>query len=135
MSDRLLRVLFWNCLARAHSQRLVLQVVVLTNIPLAEAVEIDRICHSKGVAVVHSGIRGVFAYVFCDFGPSFLVNDVDGQHHRPFTCLEVVSCLALLPPACPGIAPPSMQLFAFFQQGCQVLSAKALCLKSLLLPS
>lgn len=53
-------------------------MVVLANVPLAEAVEIDRICHSKGVAVVSACIRGVFAYVFCDFGPRFIVNDTDG---------------------------------------------------------
>ncbi|KAK9812201.1 hypothetical protein WJX73_003893 [Symbiochloris irregularis] len=55
------------------------QVVVLANVPLAEAVQIDRICHAKGVAVVSACIRGVFAYVFCDFGPRFIVNDTDGE--------------------------------------------------------
>ena len=55
-----------------------MQVVVLTNLPQAEAIEIDALCHNKGVAVVRADVRGVFAYVFCDFGPNFTVTDVDG---------------------------------------------------------
>ena len=51
---------------------------MLTNLSQAEAVTVDRICHSKGIAVVRADIRGVFASVFCDFGKEFLVNDVDG---------------------------------------------------------
>lgn len=30
--------------------------------------------------VLQADIRGVFAQVFCDFGPSFEVLDVDGEH-------------------------------------------------------
>jgi hypothetical protein len=55
-----------------------LQVVVLTGTPLAEALRVDELCHRAGVAFIRADVRGVFARVFCDFGPAFTVFDVDG---------------------------------------------------------
>ena len=62
---------------RADSVRC-LQVVVLTGTPLAEALRVDELCHRAGVAFIRADVRGVFARVFCDFGPAFTVFDVDG---------------------------------------------------------
>jgi len=42
-------------------------------------VRIDEFCHRSGIAFIKADIRGVFACVFCDFGPSFEVLDVDGE--------------------------------------------------------
>ncbi len=47
--------------------------------PLAEAVRIDDFCHKNNIAFIRADIRGVFGSVFCDFGPSFVVSDVDGM--------------------------------------------------------
>ncbi|KAL4450533.1 hypothetical protein ABPG77_000889, partial [Micractinium sp. CCAP 211/92] len=55
------------------------QVVVLTETPLAESIRIDEFCHANGIAFIKADVRGVFAQVFCDFGPSFEVLDVDGE--------------------------------------------------------
>jgi ubiquitin-activating enzyme E1 len=58
-------------------------VVVVTDASLEESKRIDEICHSHQppIAFVRVETRGVFASVFCDFGPSFTVFDVDGEHH------------------------------------------------------
>ncbi|KAI3434380.1 hypothetical protein D9Q98_002458 [Chlorella vulgaris] len=55
------------------------QVVVATELPLAESIRVDEWCHSHGVAFIKADVRGVFAQVFCDFGPAFQVLDVDGE--------------------------------------------------------
>jgi ubiquitin-activating enzyme E1 len=55
------------------------QVVVATQISLTDAHRIDSICHAAGIPFVMASIRGVFGSVFCDFGPSFQVSDVDGE--------------------------------------------------------
>lgn len=50
----------------------------MSDVPLAEAIRIDDFCHKNGIAFIRADIRGVFGSVFCDFGPSFTVLDVDG---------------------------------------------------------
>ena len=55
-----------------------LQVVVLTNTPLADALRVNELCHRAGIGFIWTDIRGVFARVFCDFGPAFTVLDTDG---------------------------------------------------------
>ncbi|PSC67218.1 Ubiquitin-activating enzyme E1 2 [Micractinium conductrix] len=55
------------------------QVVVVTETPLGESIRIDEYCHANGVAFIKADVRGVFAQVFCDFGPAFEVLDVDGE--------------------------------------------------------
>jgi ubiquitin-activating enzyme E1 len=55
------------------------KVVVLVDVPLARRTEIADFCHAHGVYVVACDAMGVFGRVFCDFGPSFVVNDVDGE--------------------------------------------------------
>ena len=44
----------------------------------ADALRVDELCHRTGIGLVRADIRGVFARVFCDFGPAFTVFDVDG---------------------------------------------------------
>ena len=51
---------------------------MLTGTPLADALRVDELCHRAGIGLVRADIRGVFARVFCDFGPAFTVFDVDG---------------------------------------------------------
>jgi len=69
------------------------QVVVLTGTPLAEALRVDELCHRAGVAFIRADVRGVFARVFCDFGPAFTVFDVDGAALETVarTCLSAGS--------------------------------------------
>eukprot|EP00890_Picochlorum_soloecismus_P002580 jgi/Picsp_1/3322/NSC_06161-R1_ubiquitin-activating enzyme e1 len=54
-------------------------VVVTTQMPLKEAVRMGDVCHKLGIPFIKSDIRGLFASVFCDFGSSFEVSDVDGE--------------------------------------------------------
>ena len=54
-------------------------VVVATQMSLAESVRIDETCRKHGKAFIKADIRGVFASVFCDFGEQFEVTDVDGE--------------------------------------------------------
>lgn len=57
-----------------------MQVVVLTDASLEESKRISEVCHahSPPIPFIRVESRGVFASVFCDFGPSFTVYDVDG---------------------------------------------------------
>lgn len=59
----------------------VLQVVVLTDAGLEESKRINEVCHAHQppIPFIRVESRGVFASVFCDFGPSFTVYDVDGE--------------------------------------------------------
>jgi ubiquitin-activating enzyme E1 len=47
----------------------------VTDLPLAEQLRLNEVTHASGIAFIASEIRGVFGYVFCDFGPSFVVSD------------------------------------------------------------
>jgi hypothetical protein len=80
--------------------------VVVTDASLEESKRIDEICHSHQppIAFVRVETRGVFASVFCDYGPSFTVYDVDGEHDSVFilwqqlqqqTCMGARSCCAV----------------------------------------
>ncbi|XP_078447049.1 ubiquitin-activating enzyme 1 [Wolffia australiana] len=57
------------------------QAVVFTDISLEKAKEFDDYCHNHEppIAFIRSEIRGLFGNIFCDFGPSFTVTDVDGK--------------------------------------------------------
>ncbi|CAM6046261.1 unnamed protein product [Sphagnum compactum] len=57
------------------------QVVVFTDILLEKAIQIDEFCHQHDppISFIKADICGVFGSVFCDFGPSFTVVDVDGE--------------------------------------------------------
>ncbi|KAH9620021.1 hypothetical protein KSS87_011382 [Heliosperma pusillum] len=59
--------------------------VVLTNINLAKAIELDEYCrnHQPPIAFIKTEVRGLFGSIFCDFGPGFTVVDVDGND--PYT--------------------------------------------------
>lgn len=58
-----------------------MQAVVLTNASLEEALEFSDYCHNHQppIAFIRTEVRGLFGYVFCDFGPEFTVFDVDGE--------------------------------------------------------
>jgi len=55
------------------------KVVVLIDVPAAKRAEIADHCHAHGIYVVAGDTFGVFGSIFCDFGPNFVVNDVDGE--------------------------------------------------------
>ncbi|XP_018321472.1 ubiquitin-like modifier-activating enzyme 1 isoform X2 [Agrilus planipennis] len=54
-------------------------VVVLTNSSLSEQLRISEITHANNIALIVADTRGLFAQVFCDFGKSFTVVDVNGE--------------------------------------------------------
>ncbi|KAL3334041.1 hypothetical protein AABB24_030682 [Solanum stoloniferum] len=57
------------------------QAVVFTSTSLEDALEFNDYCHSHQppIAFIRTEVRGLFGYVFCDFGPEFTVFDVDGE--------------------------------------------------------
>ena len=55
---------------------------MLTNTPLADALRVNEVCHRAGIGFIWTDVRGVFARVFCDFGPAFTVVDTDGAARR-----------------------------------------------------
>lgn len=62
---------------------------MLTNASLEEAKRVDEVCRAATppIAFIRAETRGVFASVFCDFGPSFTVYDTDGAE-RAATLLK-----------------------------------------------
>ena len=56
-------------------------MVVFTDISLTEAIAYDDFCRQKSppIAFIKADVHGLFGSVFCDFGPSFTVFDVDGE--------------------------------------------------------
>uniref|UniRef100_UPI00358F0808 ubiquitin-like modifier-activating enzyme 1 isoform X2 n=1 Tax=Myxine glutinosa TaxID=7769 RepID=UPI00358F0808 len=55
------------------------QVVVLTNSNMNEYHRIGSICHSRGIKLVLADTKGLFGYLFCDFGDEFTVLDTNGE--------------------------------------------------------
>jgi len=54
-------------------------VVVLIDMVASKRKELADKCHDVGVSVICGDAFGVFCNIFCDFGESFIVNDVDGE--------------------------------------------------------
>ncbi|CAH0547040.1 unnamed protein product [Brassicogethes aeneus] len=55
------------------------RVIVLTTSSLKEQLLISKITHSNNIALIIADTRGLFAQVFCDFGESFTVVDINGE--------------------------------------------------------
>lgn len=55
------------------------RVVVLTESSLEELYRISQLTHDNDIALIVASTRGVFAQIFCDFGHSFTVYDVNGE--------------------------------------------------------
>lgn len=56
-------------------------VVVMLDATLAEATRVNDICrsHEPAISFVYGSTAGLAGSVFCDFGPSFVVLDTDGE--------------------------------------------------------
>eukprot|EP00959_Pyramimonas_sp_CCMP1952_P246318 5148528-Pyramimonas_sp.AAC.1 len=63
-----------------HLAASVVQAVLFTETKVSEAIKWDEFCHSHNppIPFIRADVRGVFGSVFCDFGPSFTVTDLDG---------------------------------------------------------
>ncbi|KAK8823057.1 hypothetical protein WA538_002210 [Blastocystis sp. DL] len=53
------------------------RVVVATNLLSSEQEELDAICHKHNVCFIGANTYGLAARIFCDFGESFTVTDID----------------------------------------------------------
>lgn len=76
-----------NILENTEEQQFVsqFQVVVMVDQTLKSSEDMDTFCHTHDIAFIAADVRGLFASVFCDFGPEFHVLDVDGE--QPITCM------------------------------------------------
>lgn len=76
-----------NVVSGPLSTELVLafRVVVLIGVAADEQHSIGDFCHANSIFVIIADVFGVFGSIFCDFGESFSVSDVDGE--------PVASCL------------------------------------------
>lgn len=57
------------------------QAAVFTDVTFEEAAAYDDFCRSQTppIAFIKADVHGLFGSVFCDFGPEFVVFDVDGE--------------------------------------------------------
>eukprot|EP00039_Didymoeca_costata_P018615 m.334213 g.334213 ORF g.334213 m.334213 type:complete len:1006 (+) comp17313_c0_seq1:41-3058(+) len=58
------------------------RVVVVTDMPLEEALRINDVTHSKGICFILASSHGLFGHVFCDFGEEFVVADATGENPK-----------------------------------------------------
>eukprot|EP01040_Poterioochromonas_malhamensis_P009078 gene9078-9832_t len=54
-------------------------VVVIIDYPFSTQVAVSEYCHAHNIAVIVGDVRGVTGQIFCDFGESFVVHDLDGE--------------------------------------------------------
>lgn len=57
-------------------------VIAMVNQPVSAQRAVDAVCHSQGIKFLSASSRGVFASIFCDFGPKFTVSDVTGEQPK-----------------------------------------------------
>ncbi|XP_045852589.1 ubiquitin-like modifier-activating enzyme 1 [Meles meles] len=55
------------------------QVVVLTNTPLEDQLQVGEFCHGHGIKLVVADTRGLFGQLFCDFGEEMILTDSNGE--------------------------------------------------------
>ncbi|KAI9025222.1 ubiquitin-activating emzyme E1 [Phycomyces nitens] len=55
------------------------KVVVVTEAPLSEQLEIGDICHNNNIHFISTEVRGLFGRIFNDFGEKFEVLDATGE--------------------------------------------------------
>ncbi|CAG5089375.1 Similar to UBA1: Ubiquitin-like modifier-activating enzyme 1 (Oryctolagus cuniculus) [Cotesia congregata] len=55
------------------------KVVVLTETTLEDQLRVSSIARANNIALIIADTRGLFAQVFCDFGPAFTVVDTTGE--------------------------------------------------------
>jgi ubiquitin-activating enzyme E1 len=60
-----------------------LQVVVITGENWSRLLEINDFTHANKIKFIAADVRGLFGFVFCDFGLDFTVTDITGE--RPLS--------------------------------------------------
>jgi len=54
------------------------RVIILADAPYLEQKRVAKFTHENGISIVITETRGLFAKIFCDFGESFTIFDIDG---------------------------------------------------------
>jgi ubiquitin-activating enzyme E1 len=54
--------------------------VVFCDAPVATLLEMNDFTHKNGIAFISTSTHGLFGSLFCDFGPSFMVIDQNGEN-------------------------------------------------------
>lgn len=57
-------------------------MVVVTDSFNEEQIKIAEFCHKNEIKVICAETRGLFGKIFCDFGKSFQILDVNGQAQK-----------------------------------------------------
>jgi len=53
---------------------------VFCDTPLATLLEMNDFTHKNGISFISTSTHGLFGSLFCDFGPSFMVIDQNGEN-------------------------------------------------------
>ncbi|EMR08775.1 hypothetical protein PNEG_02945 [Pneumocystis murina B123] len=56
------------------------QIVILTETSLKRQIEINDYTHEHGIYFISTDVRGLFGYIFCDFGKDFYIFDTNGEN-------------------------------------------------------
>eukprot|EP01036_Dinobryon_divergens_P046967 gene46967-62879_t len=54
-------------------------VLVLIETTINEQLQISDFCHQNGISLIMADVYGAYGSIFCDFGDSFTVYDVNGE--------------------------------------------------------
>ncbi|KAI2808196.1 E1 ubiquitin-activating protein [Blomia tropicalis] len=54
-------------------------VIVVTDLPLADQLNISEVAREFGICLIIASTRGLFGQLFCDFGESFTIVDTNGE--------------------------------------------------------
>lgn len=67
------------------------KIIVLVNKPINEQTKINIISRNYNNKFISCSSHGVMGQIFCDFGDSFTINDIDGEEVKTGTVVEVKS--------------------------------------------
>jgi len=67
------------------------RVVVCADVPLEEQLRISDATHAAGGCFIAAEAPGLFAHIFCDFGPEFEVIDKDGEQVKVVSVASITA--------------------------------------------
>ncbi|CEF61242.1 GH24511p [Strongyloides ratti] len=59
-------------------------LVIITDTSFEKQIMINKWCRNKKIRFISVDCRGLFSYIFNDFGDDFVIDDVNGEHPKEF---------------------------------------------------